>query len=184
MRAERTRDGDSTLALDDRHFPVLISKWFGRPTVLLAKSYFDWLGLMIERAEFYETKAIHILDATEAKLPNAETRRHLAQEAARMHEQFTPRGTMLQAVVTPPSELVRKLLTVVRWSLTGDAQLPLTTVASLPEAIDDAIRRLAAAGIEAPSDLDSRYYRLDERVVNLLPETSGASFRIVPDSDR
>ena len=179
MRAERTRDGDSSLALDDRHYPVLISKWFGQPTTVLATSYFDWLGLMIDRAVFYETRVVHVIDASNASLPEAPVRTLLARSAAEMHQRFADSDAFLGAIITPDNNVVRGVLTVIRWSLTN-VSLPLTMADSLDEALEQATSQLQQAGIELPANLDPKHYRLDESVMSMLPETSGTSFRVIP----
>ncbi len=180
-RAERTRDGDSTLALDDRHFPLAISKWFNKPTKLLATSYFDWLGLMIERAEFYDTKVVQVIDASHVDLPEPDARRFLAQGAARLAEQFKGRDTLARTFITPPSDVIRKILTVVRWSL--DIEVPIVMATSLDGALGKALAAFEPLGVDGPTGLNRQLYRLDEDVVRMLPDTSGTSFRIVPDKD-
>ncbi|EDM73663.1 hypothetical protein PPSIR1_39220 [Plesiocystis pacifica SIR-1] len=160
MRLEMSQDGDSVLLLDARHFPIVICKWEGPPTEALASEYIDWLGLMIERAEFYETRLIHVIEASKIGRPGAIARRILADGAAERKAMHAEKGAVIATYLNPDSAIVRGILAVIRWSLGTDGyELNLTE--SLRASVTAAVERLAEAGVEAPPDLNPVFYELE-----------------------
>jgi hypothetical protein len=154
MALETERDGDSSLTLDDRYFPILITRWAGKPTLALAQAYFRWHDTMLDRAEFYETKVVHVTDANAAKQPEAPVRKFIADSSAARGHVAT---LALASYVTLKSKLVRGVLTVIGWVMGESSAKPIMT-ASIEQALERALTDLDAANIERPRGLEPNAY--------------------------
>ena len=155
MALEIEHDGDSSLTLDDRFFPILITRWSGKPTLALAETYFRWHDLMLDRAAFEETKVVHVTDANGAKQPEASVRKFLADSAA---ARSNVADLALRSYVTLESKLVRGVLTVIGWVM-GEAKSKPVMTASLEEALTQALGDLDASKIARPRGLDPQAYQ-------------------------
>ncbi len=154
MGLEIERDEESSLILDDRYFPILITRWAGKPTLALADAYFRWHDTMVERAEFYETKVVHMTDANAAEQPDAPVRKFIADSSA---SRAKAAHVALNSYVTLESKLVRGVLTVIGWAMSDTKFNPIMTP-NIEVALERALADLDAAKIERPRGLEPNDY--------------------------
>jgi hypothetical protein len=154
MALDIERDVDSALTLDSRYFPVLITRWSGKPTPTLAEAYFRWHDAMLYRAEFEETRVVHVTDANEAKQPDAPVRKFIADSSA---ARAGVAHVALNSYVILESKLIRGVLTVIGWVM-GDAKSNQIMTPNLEQALDQALTDLDKAKIDRPRGLEPTAY--------------------------
>ena len=154
MVLEVEHDADSSLILDARYFPILITRWIGKPTRPLAEHYFRWHDAMLERADFEETKVVHVTDATRAKQPDPPVRKYVGEAS---NERIRHNQTAINAYIALESAMVRGVLTVIGWVM-GDNRSKMTTTPSLAAALELALIDLDRNKIARPRGLDASRY--------------------------
>lgn len=154
MALEVERDADSSLILDSRYFPILITRWIGKPTRPLAEHYFRWHDAMLERADFEETRVVHVTDATRAKQPDPPVRKYVGEAS---NERIRHNEVAINSYIALESAMVRGVLTVIGWVM-GDNRSKMTTTPSLKSALELALVDLDRNKIARPRGLDASRY--------------------------
>lgn len=143
MAVERIVDGASEVLLDDRLTPILIATWWGGATERTIDGFHAWVDQHIALARASGTKLALVNDSSEAERPSPAARRRFIERPLD--------GTILIALPTlVTSPLVRGAMTAVGWVM-GERMKPVTSHATLIEALEHARAALLDAGMRAPT---------------------------------
>ena len=145
---EHLVEGDCGIVVDDRHFPVVVSTWYGDPTEAIVRRYFDWLSGIIERSRSESVPYVLITDATYAKRPQPSVRQVVAELTDAMPP-YTAEINIGNYVVVE-SALIRGALTAMQW-----ISRQTWTSVTVPSCED---ADLARAGQPAPAGLHPDTY--------------------------
>lgn len=142
-------DGPTSLTLDERHGPVVLTTWDGPPSLPLVTWNVEWMLEHIESLRPAQGVLVMIHDATHLSgRPNAATRRKVAETAF-------DRGILLADIIVVTSRVVRGAMTAVNW-LRGGAN-NMVVVNTMEEALEAAASVLERADRSLPESLRGGY---------------------------
>ena len=101
--------------VDTRYFPLLSVRLFTKTTVDLATTFGQWLIPQADQAASEGKKVIVINDFSRSKLPSADARKVMADDANRLNDN-AGFGYWVPVV---PNPLLRGVLTAVLWMVEG-----------------------------------------------------------------
>lgn len=156
---------DNVVVCVDRHYPILIQTTYGAATPAAVRQYFRWMHEQADRGLKDGVSLALVTDAGAAGVPDADTRRLIAELASELNAKIPPKLRWYTAVVVD-NRLVRGVLNTLAW-LQGDLQMDY--VDSRAEAFARSRAHLIKAGIAVPSTLDER---LNERPPRPAPRSS------------
>ena len=146
---------ECTLTFDDRYSPLLISIWSGRADLEAAK----WHGeLNREASKVLVARGLPIVsisDALASERPGPDVRKFWADSIAQESREITE--ATIATFVAFGSPLMRGVLTAIGW-LNAEAR-KIKTTATMAEAIELALAKLAEAGVARPEGLTGESYR-------------------------
>lgn len=155
MEATYFGDGD-VIVCDDRHYPVLLLTFYGAASASGVRQYFRWMHTQADRALRERIALAAVMDSGLAGVPDAETRRVIAEEATELNARI-PTTLRWHTPIVVENRLMRGVLQTLSW-LQGD--LTMEYVQSRADAFESARAHFAKHGIAVPSTLDAR---LNER---------------------
>lgn len=141
----REVDGASEFVVDTGHIPLLITTWFGSPTVRLANAYAEWFASYVERSRVAGRRFVILDDATRAERPAPPVRGRLSKISC------AP-DVVIDRVVVVGSAAIRGALTAMSWT-TGNT---IKTTPSIEEGVRDALALLDTAEIPRPREFEYR----------------------------
>lgn len=142
---------DGVLRTETSHFPVVILRWRGDPTVAAVEACREWLDRMISRAASTSTKLYLINDTSDSGRPSPTIRRELS---ALIHHlaKHPDRAHLLGGAVIVPGAILRATFSMV--IALARIDLGFRPVKSMDQALERALRVLADAGVEVPASLE------------------------------
>jgi hypothetical protein len=150
--------------LDDDHFPVIITKWSGETTEKLARSYFEAMDAIMQRAVAENTRVVQATDALEARRPPALTRKLLAELTDAQGDRYGEQS-LSPTYLAMDNLLLRGTITAINW--VSRSAIDVEPHPTLRSAIEAALARLDQENIPRPSSLDPATYDLPS------PQASG-----------
>ncbi|MFV8754838.1 hypothetical protein ACNOYE_30190 [Nannocystaceae bacterium ST9] len=142
----RFHDGNATLVVDARYFPLTIYTWFGAATMSLVDEYFKARWQFDARAQAAKTKVIIVTDLSAFGAPPATIRKALAERA-----KDTDKSDALHCYVTcVPNSLLRGVVTALQW-IAGDQAKQNTNLASMMLTLRFALNEYEKLGITVPN---------------------------------
>lgn len=149
--------GVGAVALDDRHYPVVLATWEGPASATTLGAFFDWNDDVLRRAIAEKRHFSLITDAARAARPDAAARAIIAERTQRMQrERAAADPYRIVGPVVLEDPLVRGALTAVGWIM--GTSLETEYAASCEEAIALVRGRFAAKGAAWPASLDPARY--------------------------
>jgi hypothetical protein len=137
----RRVDGDSELVIDTTHLPLLITTWFGSPTIGLVEAYTEWFGRFVEKTRAAGHKVVILDDAIRGGRPAPPVRAVLAKIQC-------PSEVVVDRVVVVDSAAIRGAITALSWS-TGN---PIKTAPTIDQGVRDCLAHLDAAKVARPRE--------------------------------
>ena len=146
---------DTSLVLDDRHFPVVIATWLGKSSIDAAQALGDWLRRVATRAATEDVGFVLVYDSTQLEpKPSAKLRAFMAHDLDALDESSC--GRFLGVLVRAEDKLLRSKVAMLTWLLTRRVRI--TTMNSMESALVQAKLVLESAGFAPPTHLEpSRY---------------------------
>jgi hypothetical protein len=141
----RRVDGESEFVIDSSHLPLLITTWFGSPTLGLVEAYTEWLVRFVERSRAAGRKFVILDDAIRAGRPAPPVRGLLAKIQC-------PSDVVVDRVVVVDTAAIRGALTALSW-ITGN---PIKTTPAIEQGVRDCLVRLDEAGVARPPKFEYR----------------------------
>lgn len=149
------RDGETSVVVDSRAWPIVFATWFGAATEKLAEHYFEQQTRLFDRARREGQPFILISDTFAATRPSATARKRIA-ELTTAQPADVP-GLSLSSYIVIENALIRGAVTALRWVTTSmDAS---ETVESIDVAIERALAALDEAGVARPAGFRASDYR-------------------------
>lgn len=149
--------GAGAVALDDRHYPVVIATWEGPADAVTLGTFFDWNDDVLRRAIQDRRHFSLITDAARAERPDAAARAIIAERTQRMQrERADADPYRIVGPVVLDNPLVRGALTAVGWLM--GTSLDTEYAPSCAAAIATVRDRFASKGAPWPASLDPKRY--------------------------
>jgi hypothetical protein len=136
-------DGDSEYVVDTGHMPLLITTWFGSPTLGLAENYSKWFASFVERSRASGRKFVILDDASRAGRPAPPVRGCLAKIQC-------PSDVVIDRIVVVDTAAIRGAITALSWS-TGN---PIKTTPAIDVGVRDCLALLDEAGVAQPREFE------------------------------
>jgi hypothetical protein len=137
----RRVDGESEVVIDTSHPTLLITTWFGSPTLGLVEAYTEWFVRFVERSRSAGQKFVILDDAIRAGRPAPPVRGLLAKIQC-------PSEVVVDRVVVVDSAAIRGALTALSW-ITGN---PIKTAPTIDQGVRDCLARLDESGVARPRE--------------------------------
>jgi hypothetical protein len=125
----RHTDGGSEIVIDTRHLPLVVTTWFGSPTVTLVEFYDRWLRRFVESSSVAGRRVVLLDDGTRAERPTPQVRGRLAQLDC-------PATVVVARVIVAATPAIRGAVTALTWS-TGKQ---LQTVETIETGVSECLR--------------------------------------------
>jgi hypothetical protein len=135
----RRVDGDSEFVIDSTHMPLLITTWFGSPTLGLVQAYSEWFARFVERNRASGTKFVILDDAIRAGRPAPPVRGLLAKIQC-------PSDVVVDRIVVVDTAAIRGAITALSWILGN----PIKTTPAVNEGVRECLACLDAAKVAGP----------------------------------
>lgn len=142
-------DGESSVVLDDAHWPFMIATWFGRPTETLVEKYFAAHDRHIQRARNAREKIIVITDTFATERPNPVARKRIVELTEAQGE--LARAVTLRSYIVIENPVIRGVVTALAWVYPRMAESE--NVGSLAQALEKGLEELRKVGVPAPAGL-------------------------------
>lgn len=142
MEATYFGDGD-VIICEDRHYPILVMTFFGAASVRGVRQHFRWMHEQADRALRERISLAVVMDSGLSGVPDAETRRVIADEATALNAKI-PSALRWHTSVVVENRLIRGVLQTLSW-LQGE--LSMEYAHSRAEAIESARAHCAKQGL-------------------------------------
>ncbi len=153
------RSPEGSVVLDDRHFPVIITKWIGTLTEDQMRAYFEHTAQLLGRAKMEGLKVLQVSDATETERPPATVRKAISELNDVQTEHFGD-VVLKPNYVAMDNVLLRGTVTAINW-ISRNA-LDVEAHRDMPSTLEAALARLDSEGQARPPGLDPKTYRSPE----------------------
>lgn len=146
-------EGDASLVLDSRHFPVVIARPVGAFTESFVDHYYlKWRNPLAERASAEGKEIVVIFDFSQGKSPPATIRKR-AGDYSKNDPQVKGLSTTVIVVNNP---LLRGVITAMIW-MAGSDNVKTAFAANIEDALTRGLNELSGAGHDLP-DIDPKTY--------------------------
>lgn len=135
----RHADGDREFVVDTRYLPLVVTTWFGSPSLSLVEAYDRWLRQFVERSLVCERKVVLLDDASRAERPVPQVRGRLAQLDC-------PAPVIVARVIVVQTPAIRGAVTALSW-ITGRT---LRTVETIEDGVQECLGIFSQRKIEPP----------------------------------
>lgn len=152
-------DGEATVVIDPRGWPIIIATWFGEPTELLVDRYFAAHAVLLDRARRSRERIVLITDAFATERPSAKARKRITDLTAEQPADVQTLTVASYVVIENP--MIRGVVTALAWVNPKMAESE--NVASITIALERSLAALDAAGIPRPKGLTPSSYRRPAR---------------------
>lgn len=147
---QRFVDGDAEAIVDARYLPIVVTSWFGTPTLGLATAFCDWYAGFLAESGRAGKPLVFVNDASLAGRPAGEVRSCLAAVP-------TPEF-LLDSLVVVTNPAVRGAATAIRW-MAGD-RMKMNFASDLPSALVRALNLLERNKLQTIRPLLPERYEL------------------------
>ena len=149
-------DGATSIIIDERTLPIVVTTWFGEATERIIDDYFDWFGARLARARASRERFVLLTDTYAIERPTPMVRKRLA-ERTKAQNPADAKAATIGSVVVIENALVRGAVTALGWILPSlsDSEF----VGSIGEAIDSSLALLAKEGLAPPPRFSRATYR-------------------------
>ncbi len=144
-------DGATSIIIDERSHPVIVTTWFGEATVGIVDEYYDWLGPRLAQAHATGERLVLMNDTFAIERPTPMVRKRLAEKTEAQNPVHGK--AIVGSVVVIESALVRGAVTALSWILPSLSSS--VFVGSIGEGIEASLTIVAREGLRAPSNLRS-----------------------------
>lgn len=141
----RRVDGESEFVIDTSHLPLLITTWFGSPTLGLVAVYMDWFVHFIDHNRSASRKFVILDDAIRAGRPAPAVRGLLAKIQC-------PKDVVVDRVVVVDTAAIRGAMTALSW-ITGN---PIKTTQTIDQGVRECLACLDEAKVPRPREFEFR----------------------------
>jgi hypothetical protein len=154
-----TSAGPPRILIDDRYFPLVITKWVGAATIEMVREHFADLDRLLQRATDSGTKVLQVSDLLGTEAPPALTRKLISELSDKQVERFS--SIMLRpSYVAMDNMLLRGTLIAINWVSRNAINIePFPTMAA---ALNAGLERLTREGLPHPFGFDIDTYRMPE----------------------
>lgn len=135
----RHTDGECEVVVDVSHLPLVVTTWFGKPTVELVDAYDEWLRRFVESSSVSGRRVVLLDDATRAERPTPQVRGRLAKLDC-------PANVVVARVIVAHTPAIRGAVTALTWS-TGK---PLRTVETIEAGVSECLKLFGEHKIVPP----------------------------------
>lgn len=153
-------DGPTSVIIDERTRPLVVTTWFGEATERIVDEYFDWFAARLARGRASRERLVLLNDTFAIERPTPVVRKRLA-ERTKAQSQTDMRAVVVGSVIVIENALVRGAVTALGWILPTLADS--TFVASIDEAMDASLALLAKDGLQPPAGFSRASYRRPPR---------------------
>jgi hypothetical protein len=147
-------DGEASIVIDARLWPIVIATWFGRPSETLVEQYFTAHDRYLQRARDERGKLVLITDTFATERPSPVARKRIV-ELTKMQAPDT-RSLTLESYIVIENAVIRGVVTALAWVYPQMSESQ--NVASLGVALERARLSLMEAGLRPPVDLVASAY--------------------------
>jgi hypothetical protein len=147
---QRFVDGDAEAIVDARYLPIVVTSWFGTPTLGLANAFCEWYAAFVAEQGRAGKPLVFVNDATLAGRPSGEVRSRLAAAP-------TPEF-VLDSLVVVTHPAVRGAATAIRW-MAGE-RMKMNFASDLPSALARALALLERSKLTTARPLVAARYEL------------------------
>ena len=141
----RRLDGDAELVIDTSHMPLLITTWFGSPTLGLVQWYSEWFAGFVERSRASKARFVILDDAIRAGRPAPPVRGLLSKVQC-------PAEVVIDRIVVVDTAAIRGAITALSWILGN----PIKTTPAIQDGVRDCLAALDAAKVGRPAKFEYR----------------------------
>jgi hypothetical protein len=154
-----TSAGPPRILIDDRYFPLVITKWVGAATIEIVREHFADLDRLLQRAADTGTKMVQVTNLLATEAPPALTRKAISELSDKQVERFG--SVMLRpSYVAMDNMLLRGTLIAINWVSRNAINIePFSTMAA---ALNAGLERLTREGLPHPFGFDIDTYRMPE----------------------
>lgn len=154
-----TSAGPSRILVDDRFFPLVITKWEGMATTEMVIEHFAELDRLFQRAIDTGTKVVQVSDSLSTETPPALTRKAVSELSDRQVERFAS-VFLKPSYVAMDSVLLRGALIAINWVSRNAINIePYPTMAA---ALNAGLERMDREGLPRPAGFDIDTYVMPE----------------------
>jgi hypothetical protein len=150
-----------SLVVDDRYFPLILSRWSGEITMEVIQQHIAFLTGMLDRARAEGLLVAEVSDGREAERPPATMRKLLAERVEDLFGRYPEMLRPTHVVIDNP--VLRGVLTAMSW-LTRQP-LEIRAYRTLPEAIRAGLAQLHESARGTPPAIDPDAYAFPDLTV-------------------
>lgn len=151
--------GSSRIVIDDRFFPLVITRWTGLASNEAVREYFVALDALLQRALDEKTKLVQVSDLLTTEAPPALTRKLISELSDKQVERFS--SVMLRpSYAAMDNVILRGALIAVNW--VSRNAINIEPYATLPAALKAGLERMDREGLPRPAGLDIDRYTMPE----------------------
>lgn len=152
-------DGVTSIVIDERMKPVLITTWFGEATVKIIDEYFDWNDARMARARATGERLVIMSDTHLIDRPTPMVRKRIAERTKASSPDYAK--ATIGSVIVIENALVRGAVTALGWILPSLSESRF--VASIDEGVDYCQTLLEKEGLRPPPGFSRATYRRPPR---------------------
>jgi hypothetical protein len=134
-------DGAGEFVVDTRQLPLLITSWFGAPTVALVERYAQWFDSFVELSRLAGRRFVILDDTSLAERPTPSVRGQLSKLAC-------PTDVVIDRVVVVQARAIRGAVTALSW-ITGKT---IRTANCVEDGLRECLERLDRADVTRPRE--------------------------------
>ena len=139
----RRFDGNSEFVVDTSHLPLVITTWFGAPSLELARTYTAWFAEFVEHNRSAGRRFVVLDDAMRAERPAPAVRGCLSKIRC-------PPEVVVDRIVVTQARSIRGAITALSW-ITGN---PIKTDETIEGGVRGCLALLDSAKVERPRDFE------------------------------
>jgi hypothetical protein len=154
-----TSTGPARILIDDRFFPLVITKWVGLAPMELVREHFADLDRLLQRAMDTRTRMVQVSDSLTAEAPPALTRKAISEMSDKQVERFS--SVLLRpSYVAMDNILLRGTLIAINW--VSRNAINIEPYATMPAALKAGLERMDREGLTRPVGLDVDRYTVPD----------------------
>jgi hypothetical protein len=153
--------GPSRIVIDDRFFPLVVTKWTGLASIEAVREHFVDLDRLLQRALDEKTKLVQVTDLLTTEAPPALTRKAISELSDKQVERFS--SVLLRpSYVAMDNILLRGTLIAINW--VSRNAINIEPYATLTLALKAGLERLDREGLPRPAGLDIDRYTMPNSI--------------------
>ena len=154
--------GPSRIVIDDRFFPLVITRWTGLATIEAVREHFTELDGLLQRALDEKTKMVQVTDLLSTEAPPALTRKAISELSDKQVERFS--SVLLRpSYVAMDNILLRGTLIAINW--VSRNAINIEPYATMTLALKAGLERMDREGLPRPPGLDIDRYSIPDSLL-------------------